>query len=105
MGLFGEAGVGLATAVEILRHCRAQSMVRAARTRLSQEGREGWATCHPVSAEAGHAGRSTPEFWGLCELAGHSTAAHTEGMGSGQAAPCSPEAKALHQQQQGVSAV
>lgn len=45
VGLFGEAGVGLATAVELLRHCRAQSMVRAARTRLSQEGREGWATC------------------------------------------------------------
>lgn len=92
--------VGLVTAVGTLRRHRPQSVVRAARSRSSQEGRDGWATwpntcCHPVSAEAGHVGRDPPpqHFWGCGSRRGSAPLCMLKGWGQQQAASHSPGAE------------
>lgn len=106
--------IGLATAVETLRQRRAQSVVGAARTRSSQEGRGGWATwsntyCHPVSAEARHAGRvPSPQHFGGCgSWLGTAPLCTQKGWGRGQAAPCSPgaEQRLFTNSRKGISCV
>lgn len=61
--------IGLAIAVEMLRQHRAQSVVRAARSRSSLERRDRWAMCTICRQDS-----STLAFWGLCDLGRHPSA-------------------------------
>lgn len=67
---------------------------------VHQEGKDGRATwpnihCHPVCAEAGHAGRVPPRqhFGDYGSQIGTAPLCTQKGWGRGQAAPCSPGAE------------